>query len=61
MAGADSSMAMAPDDFVDGNSALFQRRRELQRRLVRAGGLAAAAAAQGAGGGTGGQPKAVNW
>ena len=34
MAGADSSMAMAPDDFVDGNSALFQRRRELQRQLA---------------------------
>lgn len=34
MAGADSSMAMAPDDFVDGNSALFQRRRDLQRQLA---------------------------
>ncbi len=34
MAGGYSTMAMAPDDFVDGNSALFQRRRELQQQLA---------------------------
>lgn len=33
MAGGYSTTAMAPDDFVDGNSALFQRRRELQQQL----------------------------
>lgn len=34
MAGGYSTTAMAPDDFVDGNSALFQRRRELQQQLA---------------------------
>lgn len=34
MAGGYSTAAMAPDDFVDGNSALFQRRRELQQQLA---------------------------
>jgi RNA polymerase sigma factor (sigma-70 family) len=33
MAGAHSTTTMAPDDYVDGNSALFQRRRELQQQL----------------------------
>jgi RNA polymerase sigma factor (sigma-70 family) len=34
MAGGYSTTTMAPDDFVDGNSALFQRRRELQQQLA---------------------------
>ncbi|MCU1358935.1 MAG: polymerase sigma factor RpoD [Ilumatobacteraceae bacterium] len=34
MAGGYSTTTMAPDDYVDGNSALFQRRRELQQQLA---------------------------
>src|SRR5215204_5700568 len=33
MAGRNSRTTVAPDDFLDGNSALFQRRRELQHQL----------------------------
>lgn len=34
MAGRNSTTTMAPEDFVDGNSVLFQRRRELQQQLA---------------------------